>query len=155
MHFVFIELKMLNTEFKKSRPLSNSRVWYLHSITWYGYMIFSHTSCERPSNHPHAHSTIYRDSSSSSSSSLAQQPLLSQGLLQNLMPTVPIPCSIPPFSSPPPPNFLASTVTPSSHLSFGLLLCLLPSTTATKFTEIKVSFVGGGGQYELSDSCYY
>ena len=30
------------------------------------------------------------------------------------------------------PNFLASSVTPSSHLSFGLPLCLLPSTTATR-----------------------
>ena len=29
------------------------------------------------------------------------------------------------------PSFLASSVTPSSHLSFGLPLCLLPSTTAT------------------------
>ena len=30
------------------------------------------------------------------------------------------------------PNFLASSITPSSHLSFGLPLCLLPSTTATR-----------------------
>ena len=30
------------------------------------------------------------------------------------------------------PNFLASSVTPSSHLSFSLPLCLLPSTTATR-----------------------
>jgi hypothetical protein len=31
-----------------------------------------------------------------------------------------------------PPNFLAPSITPSSHLSFGLSLCLLPSTTATR-----------------------
>jgi len=31
-----------------------------------------------------------------------------------------------------PPNFLTSSITPSSHLSFGLPLCLLPSTTATR-----------------------
>ena len=30
------------------------------------------------------------------------------------------------------PNFLASSITPSSHLCFGLPLCLLPSTTATR-----------------------
>jgi hypothetical protein len=30
------------------------------------------------------------------------------------------------------PNFLASSITLSSHLSFGLPLCLLPSTTATR-----------------------
>ena len=30
------------------------------------------------------------------------------------------------------PNFLASSTTPSSHLSFDLLLCLLPSTAATR-----------------------
>ena len=30
------------------------------------------------------------------------------------------------------PNFPASSITPSSHLSFGLPLCLLPSTTATR-----------------------
>ena len=30
------------------------------------------------------------------------------------------------------PNFLVSPVTPSSHLSLGLPLCLLPSTTASK-----------------------
>jgi len=30
------------------------------------------------------------------------------------------------------PNFLASPVTPSSHLSLGLPFCLLPSTTAAK-----------------------
>ena len=30
------------------------------------------------------------------------------------------------------PNFLASSLTPSFHLNFGLALCLLPSTTATK-----------------------
>ena len=29
-------------------------------------------------------------------------------------------------------NFLASSITPSSHLSFGLPLCLLPSTTAMR-----------------------
>ena len=29
------------------------------------------------------------------------------------------------------PNFLAYSITPSSHLGFGLPLCLLPSTTAT------------------------
>jgi hypothetical protein len=29
-------------------------------------------------------------------------------------------------------NFLASCITPSSHLSFGLPLCLLPSTTAVR-----------------------
>ena len=38
--------------------------------------------------------------SSSSSSSLAQQPLSSQGLLQKLLPAVPIPCGIPPISLP-------------------------------------------------------
>ena len=64
-----------------------------------------------------------------SSSSLAQQPLLNQGLLQKLLPTVPIPCSIPPISLP---QLPLSSVTPSSHLNFGLLLCLLPSTTATR-----------------------
>ena len=31
-----------------------------------------------------------------------------------------------------PPNFLAFFITPSSHHSFGLPLCLLPSTTATR-----------------------
>jgi hypothetical protein len=31
-----------------------------------------------------------------------------------------------------PPNFLVSSITPSSHLSFGLLLSLLPSTTAVR-----------------------
>ena len=30
------------------------------------------------------------------------------------------------------PNFLASSITPSSHLSFGLPLCLFPSTTAAR-----------------------
>ena len=30
------------------------------------------------------------------------------------------------------PNFLASPITPSSHLSLGLPFCLLPSTTAVK-----------------------
>ena len=30
------------------------------------------------------------------------------------------------------PNFLASSITPSSHLGFGLPLCLLPSTSATR-----------------------
>jgi len=39
-------------------------------------------------------------SSSSPSSSLAQQPLLSQGLRQKLLPAVPILCSIPPISLP-------------------------------------------------------
>jgi len=57
------------------------------------------------------------------------EPLLSQGLLQKLLPAVPIPWSIPPIS---PPNLLASSITPSSHLSFSLPLCLLPFTTATR-----------------------
>jgi hypothetical protein len=38
--------------------------------------------------------------SSSSSSSLAQQPILSQGLLLKLLPAVPVPRSIPPISLP-------------------------------------------------------
>jgi hypothetical protein len=48
----------------------------------------------------------------SSSSSSAQQPILSQGFLQKLPPAVPIPCSIPPVSPPtswhPPPRRGAS-----------------------------------------------
>jgi hypothetical protein len=36
-----------------------------------------------------------------------------------------------------PPNFLSSSITPSSHLSFGLPLCLLPSTIA-----VRTLFVG-------------
>ena len=35
-----------------------------------------------------------------SSSSMAQQPVLSQGLPQKLLPAVPIPCNIPPISLP-------------------------------------------------------
>ena len=42
------------------------------------------------------------------------------------------PYSFPHSPSFSPPSFLASSITPSSHLSLGLLLCLLPSTTATK-----------------------
>ena len=42
----------------------------------------------------------FASSSSSSSSSLAQESLLIQGLLQKLLPAVPIPCSIPPISLP-------------------------------------------------------
>jgi hypothetical protein len=34
------------------------------------------------------------------------------------------------------PNVLASSITPSSHLSFGLPLCLFPSTTATKTLHV-------------------
>ena len=34
------------------------------------------------------------------------------------------------------PNFLASSITPSSHLSFSLPLCLLPSTTATRTLRV-------------------
>jgi hypothetical protein len=34
------------------------------------------------------------------------------------------------------PNFLASSITPSSHLSFGLPLCLFPSTTATRILPV-------------------
>ena len=34
------------------------------------------------------------------------------------------------------PNFLASSVTPSSYLSFGLPLCLLPSTAATRTLHV-------------------
>ena len=52
-------------------------------------------------------------SSSSSSSSLAQQPILSQGLLQNLLPAVPIPCSIPPISLPQLPGIFPHTIFPS------------------------------------------
>ena len=36
------------------------------------------------------------------------------------------------------PNFLASSITPSSHLSFGLLLSLLPSATATRTLLVRL-----------------
>ena len=49
----------------------------------------------------------------SSSSSLAQQPLLSQGLPQKLLPAVPIPCSIPPISLPQLPGIFHHTIFPS------------------------------------------
>ena len=51
---------------------------------------------------------------SSSSLSLAQQPLLSQGLLQKLLPAVPIPCNIPPISLPQLPGIFRHTIF-SSH----------------------------------------
>ena len=51
----------------------------------------------------------------SSSSSLAQQPLLSQGLLRKLLPAVPIPCSISPISLPPPQ--VLNHLTPNGHFS--------------------------------------
>ena len=56
----------------------------------------------------------WRNSSSSSLSSslLAQQPLLSQGLLQKLLPAVPIPCSIPPISLPQLPGIFHHTIFP-------------------------------------------
>ena len=47
---------------------------------------------------------------SSSSSSLAQQPLLSQGILQKLLPAVPIPCNIPPISLPQLPGMFHHTI---------------------------------------------
>ena len=50
---------------------------------------------------------------SSSSSSLAQQPLLSQGLLQKLLRAVSIPCSIPPISLPQLPGIFCHTIFPS------------------------------------------
>ena len=49
----------------------------------------------------------------SSSSSLAQQPLLSQDLLQKLLPVVSIPCSIPPISLPQLPGVFRHAVFPS------------------------------------------
>ena len=48
-----------------------------------------------------------------SSSSLAQEPLLSQGLLQKLLPAVPIPCSIPPISLPQLAGIFHHTIFPS------------------------------------------
>jgi hypothetical protein len=59
--------------------------------------------------------------------SLAQQPTLIQVLPQKLLPSVPTSCGIPPVSFP-----QLHGITPSSHLSFGLPFCLLPSTTAAK-----------------------
>ena len=64
-----------------------------------------------------------------SSSSLAQQFLLCQDLLQKLLPAVPIRCSIPPISLHQLPGIFHHT---SSHLSFCLPFCLPPSTTATR-----------------------
>ena len=52
------------------------------------------------------------------SSSLTQQPLLGQGLLQMLLPSVPIPCSIPPNFSPP-----TSSHLPSHHLPISVSAC--------------------------------
>jgi len=48
-----------------------------------------------------------------SSSSLAQQPLLSEGLLQKLLSAVSIPCSIPPISLPQLPGIFHHTIFPS------------------------------------------
>jgi len=47
------------------------------------------------------------------SSSSAQQSLLNQGLLQKLLPAVPIPCSIPPISLPQLPGISHHTIFPS------------------------------------------
>ena len=47
------------------------------------------------------------------SSSWAQQPFLSQGVLQKLLPAVPIPCSIPPISVPQLPGIFCHTIFPS------------------------------------------
>ena len=44
----------------------------------------------------------------SDTSSSAQQPLLSQGLLQKLLPAVPVPCNIPPISLPQLPGIFKS-----------------------------------------------
>jgi len=53
---------------------------------------------------------VYGSSSSSSSSSSAQRPLLSQGILQKLLPAVSIPCSIPPISLPQLPGIFHHTI---------------------------------------------
>ena len=70
-----------------------------------------------------------------SSSSLAQQPLLSQGLLQKLLPAVPIPCSIPPIFLPQLPGIFHHTIFPSSFRP----VCLLPSTTPTRTLLVELS----------------